>query len=224
MMSICVGMLYYDSIAVGIFISLSSPIFYKSYINSLVSKEEKNSKSDFKDVLYYMSASVAAGRQMPQAIEDAAKQGDILNPNSIIPKKLSAISNSYQYSNASLIEELNNFAMEMELDEIKLFTDSFEICQSNGGDIENLCLKSSMMIIKSLDYQMEVETILAEKKLDMIILLLMPVVLLFLLNISCSTYLSILYTCKQGRIIMTISLLLMIVAIIWSLKIMNLHL
>jgi len=224
LMSLCIGMLFYNSAIFGLVLFLLAPLFYSKYIYSLVQKEENQIKLDFKDALYTISASVAAGRQIPRAVADAAKQGILLNPKSIIAPKLKEISDAYEMSNSSLIEEFGRLADEMNLDEIILFSDSFSICQLNGGDLESLCLKSSIMIIKSLDFDMEVETILSEKRLDMILLLLMPIALLFLLNLSCSDYLMILYTTSEGRVVMSVSLLLMIMASLWSLKIMKLNL
>ena len=221
---ICVGlgMLFYNNVIVASALCIFTPFFIKKYAQYKCDKRKKVLLEGFKDVLYSISASVAAGRQMPQAIEDAAKQAEMLG--SIIANDLNYIVSVYKEAHGKIEDLLSEFGERSGIEEIKLFASSYRICKKSGGDIEDICLKSAYLLIERIDYQNEVSAVLSEKKLDTLLLIAMPPAILFFLNLSSYDYVAILYECLEGRIVMTISLFLMALAAAWSLKMMKLDL
>ena len=171
-----------------------------------------------------MSASIAAGRQMPKAIEDASASAKLFSgESSPIYMELSSIVKRYRERNESIEDMLSNFAERSGIEEIELFSNSCGICKSRGGDLEKVCLKSATMIIEKIEFAEEANAVLAEKKTDTLLLMAMPPTVLFFLNISSYKYVRVLYESTEGRVIATIALFLMITAVLWSLKIMNLE-
>ncbi len=79
-------------------------------------------------------------------------------------------------------------------------------------------------MIDRIDYLNEVSAVLSEKKLDTVIMMAISPLILFFLDLTSYDYVEILYSGLSGRIIMTLSLLLMISAAAWSLRIMKLDL
>ena len=216
------GMLFYNNVIISAALCFASPFLKSKYADYMCDKRKKQLLENFKDVLYSISASVAAGRQMPQAIEDAAKQADMLGSD--IAYELNHMVSVYNEAHGKIEDLLTEFGERSGVEEIKLFASSYRICKKSGGNIEDVCLKSAYLLIERIDYQKEVSAVLSEKKLDTILLMAMPPVILFFLNLSSYDYVAILYECLEGRIIMTVSLFLMVLAGIWSLKIMNLDL
>jgi len=218
-----VAMLFYDDVWTGLLLFCFSPLFEKSYGRYQRDKRIKEIREEFKDCLYTIASSVAAGRQMPQAILDAKEQSELFFGNdSDISIELDGIYSRYKGQNEDLSIGLLDFAKRSGVDEISLFAESFAICKRTGGNLEQICLKSAYMIIQKIEFASEVQSILSEKKLDAIIMTMMPLVVLFFLNISSPNYIAVLYQGFQGRIIMSVALLLMIIAMLWSLRIMKL--
>ncbi len=222
MLCIGIGLLFYNNIFFGIALCAVTPLFKKRYSSYKCDKRRKELLEAFKDVLYCISASVAAGRQMPTAIEDAANQADLLkNP---LAAELWHIVNVYKQSHGKIEDLLCDLSVRSGLEEIKLFSGSYRICKKSGGDLESVSLKTACQLIERIDYQNDVSAILSEKKLDTVLLMIMPPAILFFLNMSSYDYVAILYESSQGRVIMTVCLLLMAMAAFWSLKIMKLDL
>ncbi len=201
-----------------------APFFENRYASYLCTKQKNELLSQFKDALYAMSASIAAGRQMPKAIEDASASAKLFSgESSPIYRELSSIVKRYRERNESIEDMLSDFAGRSGIEEIELFSNSCSICRSRGGDLEKVCLKSAAMIIEKIEFAEETNAVLAEKKTDTLLLMAMPPTVLFFLNISSYKYVSVLYESMEGRVIATIALFLMITAVLWSLKIMNLE-
>ena len=216
------GMLFYNSFLVSAGLCLTTPLFKKKYADYKCDKQRKELLENFKDSLYSISASVAAGRSMPKAIADAAEQAEMFENK--IAFELKYIVDVYNLAHAKIEDLLADFARRSGIEEIKLFAASYKICKKSGGDLEGICLKSAYLLIERIDYQKEVASVLSEKKLDTILLMAMPLLILLFLNLFSYDYIALLYECLEGRIIMTISLLQMALAALWSLKMMNLDL
>ena len=216
------GMLFYNNVIASAALCAITPLFKSKYANYKCEKRKKRLLEHFKDVLYSISASVAAGRQMPQAIADAAHQAEMLGNE--IASELNYMVSMYNEAHGKIEDLLTDFGERSGIDEVKLFASSYRLCKKSGGDIEDVCLKSAYLLIERIDYQSEVNAVLSEKKLDTILLMAMPPAILFFLNLSSYDYVSLLYQGLEGRIIMTVSLFLMALAGVWSLKIMTLDL
>lgn len=216
------GMLFYNNVFISCGLLVFAPFFRNSYANYKQDKRKRQILEDFKDALYSISASVAAGRQMPQALSDAARQAEMLG--STLAIELEHIVKVYEEAHGKIEDLLSDFGERSGIDEIKLFASSYRICKSSGGDLESTCLKSAYLLIERIDYQSEVSAVLSEKKLDTVLLLAMPPLILLFLNLTSYDYIALLYESLEGRVIMSISLLLMVMAALWSLRIMKLDL
>ena len=220
-----IGMLFYDSITAGLLLLCISPYFEDRYADHLREKRKENMLGEFKDALYSISASIAAGRQLPRAIEDAASSiGMFIGESSILYPELLDIAKRYKQQNASIEQLLSDLGERSGIEEIKLFASSCSICRRCGGDLEEVCLKSAYILIEKIEYGKEARAVLAEKKIDTLIMLIMPAAVLFFLNISSYSYIKPLYGSLAGRILMTAALILITIAALWSLKIMRLEL
>ncbi len=219
------GMLFYDSFAAAALIFCISPFFEEKYADYLCEKQRKKLLYEFKDALYTLSASIAAGRQFPRAVDDAAEAALLFaGEKSLLWPELAAASGSYKEVNAGLEEAFEDFAERSGTEEIKMFARSCSICKRTGGDLEELCLKSAYMLIEKLEFGTETDAILAEKKMDTAVLMAMPPVMLLFLNMSSYDYVRVLYDTSEGRMLMSVSLAVMTAAVFWSFHIMRLKL
>ena len=221
----CMGMLFYNSLIFSAVLCAFTPLFIKKYAEYKCGKRKRQLLLGFKDAMVAMSGSLASGRAMPVAINDAADQAEMFSSeNSDIVKELRHIGFVYANAHGKLEELFEDLARRSGIEEIKLFASSYKICKKSGGDLEGICLKSASLLIDRIDYQNEVSAVLSEKKLDTVIMMVIMPAILFFLNMTSYDYVEILYTSLGGRIIMSVSLLLMISSAVWSMAIMKLDL
>lgn len=216
------GLLFYGSPIAAVLFCLAAPLFEGKFAEYKCARRRRLMLESFKDALYSISASVAAGRQMPQALEDAARQEELLK--SPLAPELRHIVRVYNEAHGKIEELLDDLGKRSGIEEIQLFAASYRICKKSGGDIESVCLRSAYLLIERIDYLSEVAAVLSEKKLDVLILTAMPPAILLFLNITSYEYIALLYESSEGRIVMSLSLCLMVAAAIWSLRIMKLDL
>lgn len=217
------GFLFYRNLIFSLIFCLLTIPVKKFYVKYKIDKRSKNLLEGFRDVLYSFSSSIAAGRQMPQAISDSAKQLKAsYGASSDIYIELSHIDAVYQETHADIGELLLDFALRSGLDEIKQFADSYKVCKKCGSDLEAVCLKSASLLLDKIDYQNEVKTLVSQKKLDIALLTAMPIVILLFLNLVSYSYIAVLYESLAGKIVMTLCLALISAALVWGLKIVDL--
>lgn len=208
-----------------LFCLLTSPIsilFKRFYIRYLAEKRRDRLLAGFRDFLYSISASISAGYKMPRAVSDAAAElSESFGEESDIAREISFISREYVNDHADIADLLQDLGRRSGLAEIKQFAAAYRICAENGGDIENVCIRNAMMLIDKLEFKSEIRTLIADKKLDVAVLAVMPPAILYFLNISSDDYIEILYSCQSGRIVMSISLALMLAAIAAGIRIVN---
>jgi len=223
--SFIIGMLFYNSIWASLLIWCASASLEKYYGAFLCERRKRLLMDGFRDVLYSLSASLSSGRKFPIALKDAAKSSEVLyGKESIIFKEMEYICKKSEESNVRPEVLLDDFAKRTGIEEAQLFARSALQCMYIGGDMENLCLKSAFLLIDKMEFSKEKDSILSEKKLDMWIMLAMPVITLLFLSTSSGDYIEILYEALAGRVIMTLSLSMMVLACLWCLKILRLEL
>ncbi|MBQ9911929.1 MAG: type II secretion system F family protein [Firmicutes bacterium] len=220
-----IGMLFYGSIWASLILCCLTPYLEDAYSGHLCEKRRGRLLDEFKDTLYSISASIAAGRQLPRALEDAAMSSEMLKgEDSLMGPELRLMVRKYRRQNSSVFSLLEDLGRRSGIDDIKLFAASCGICLRSGGDLEAVCLKSAYILIEKIEYAKETEAVLAEKKADVLIMIMMPAAVLFFLNLCSYGYIAVLYSSWAGRAVMTAALALMSGALFWSLKIMSLKL
>jgi len=216
------GYLFYHSLIAAVLLALLAIPLKKLYVSYLIRKRKDHLAEGFRDFLYSISASLAAGRQMPQAIAAAAAEMSAsYGENSDIATELAHISALYGSAHADPAELLRGFAARSGLDDIASFAAAYSVCRRSGGDIESVCIKSAELLLDKIEYRESAQALIAEKKLDLAILSAMPPGILFFLNMSSYEYIELLYTSTGGRALMSLALLLMASALAWGLKMME---
>ena len=214
------GYLFYHSIIASVLLCLLSFPLKRLYAGYLRQRRLDELLEGFRDFLYSLSASIAAGRQMPQAVEAAASElGAAWGEDSDIAAEILHISVLGRSAHADTADLLHGLAERSGLEDIASFASACQVCRKTGGDLESVCVKSASLLLDKIDFRESTRALIAEKKLDLIILGLMPPGILFFLNISSLEYIEALYTTAGGRFMMTASLLLMGLALFAGMKI-----
>ncbi|MCQ2551902.1 MAG: hypothetical protein MJ148_00935 [Clostridia bacterium] len=211
------GFLFYRDVIVSAILCFLTIPSKGVYIDYKIKKQKEKLLEGFRDALYSISASIAAGRQMPQAIETAGTE-----LSGSVALEFSLMATAYHQSHAEIGDLLSSFAARSGLSEIKQFADAYRVCKKCGGDLESVCLKSASLLLDKIDFQNEVKMLVSQKKLDIALLTAMPLCVLLFLNLCSYSYIELLYTTIIGRIIMTVSLALIVIALFWGMKITDL--
>jgi len=176
----------------------------------------------FRDVLYAISAAIAAGRQMPDALADAARQVRVAyGPTAPITQELERIVTRYSDAHSPVDQLLIDFGSRSGLEEIRQFAGVCQICGKSGGDLEEVASSSAHLILDRIRFRREVQMLTAQKKLDIFFLISLPLLILLFLNLAAPEYLSVLYAGFPGRCIMTACLLTVAAALQWSLRLIE---
>jgi tight adherence protein B len=220
--SVCLGLLgflFYRSVLIAFLCALLSKPLEKNYLKYKVKKRQEILLEGFRDMLYSVSGSIAAGRQMPSAIADARKQAmNSYGENAYITKELALMVRVYEEAHGTVEELLSDFGERSGLAEIKQFGLVYRICKHSGGDLEDVTLKCANLLLDRISFQGEVNMLTAQKKLDILFLVSLPIIVLLFLNLLSSSYINVLYVCVIGRIIMTCCLFTIGFALLWSLQ------
>lgn len=211
--------LFYHSLILSmIFACLSYPGL-KPYRNYLAEKRRKEIKGQFRDVLYSVSASVSAGRQMPEALLEAGENMKLIyRDDSIIVLELSdMVKRLFEYRESEDVI-LKDFAARSCVEDISDFVDIYLTCRETGGDLIKVLTKASDIIMDKIVIEKEIRTITAQKQFEARILTAIPFIILLFLQLVSPDYLSVMYEGITGRMLMTMALGGIAAAYFWSMK------
>ena len=219
------GLLFYRSVFAAAALCVLALPLEQVYRSMLAEKRRSALAEGFKDVLYTISGAAASGRQMPSALELAASSAaNSAGEHSDICRELTHICTCYRQSHADIGEMLRSFGERSHVAEIRQFAAAYTTCQLCGGDLEEVCRKSASLILDKMSLEEEARSLISQKKIDVILLTAMPPGVLLFLNLANYSYVSVLYETGIGRVVMTLCLLLIISALLWGVKIINIKL
>ncbi len=214
-----VGFLFYHSFLLSLILSfLSYPLigFYRSY---LAEKRRTELKEQFRDVLYSISASVAAGRQMTEALYEAEQNMRLIyKTDALIVLELSFMVKRLNEFRESEEKILKDFALRTSIDDISDFVDIYLTCRETGGDLIRVLTKASDIIMDKITIEKEIHTITVQKRFEAKILTAIPFMIILFLQLVSPDYLAALYQGVQGRFLMTIALAGIGISYLWSMK------
>lgn len=211
--------LFYHSLILSMLIACLSCLGKKPYGAYLADKRRRAIKEQFRDVLYSVSASISAGRQMPEALCEARENMKLIyRDDSIIVLELSdMVKRLFEYREAE-DDILKDFAHRTCVEDISDFVDIYLTCRETGGDLIKVLSKASDMIVDKIVIEKDIRTITAQKQFEARILTAIPFIIVLFLQLVSPDYLSAMYEGAIGRILMTIALVGIAVAYFWSMK------
>jgi tight adherence protein B len=163
--------------------------------------------AQFRDFLYSLSASFAAGRQMRDGLVEARENLRLTyEEKSPMICEITSMLIKLDESRASEEEVLRDFANRSHLEDIRSFFDTYFICRKTGGDMNKVISKTSAMLIEKIGIEKEIHTITSQKSFEGKIISAMPVVVILFLNLVSPAYIEVLYTTATGKLIMTIAM------------------
>jgi len=198
---------FYQNVLLSAISGILIPVCVKYYAQAKAMKRRELMSMQFRDLLYSLSASFAAGRHMKDGLAEARDNLRLMyDDNSPMLTEIADMLCKLNESRASEEEVLKDFACRSRISDIQSFIDTYLICRMTGGDMNKVISKASMMLIEKIGIEKEIKTLTAQKCFEGRIISAMPIAVIFFLNISSPEYIEILYTSFTGRLIMTAAL------------------
>lgn len=204
-----VSYVFYDNMVVSILLSLIFAfIMKKYYIYYLNNKRKEFLKNQFIELLQSLSASISAGRQMGEALEEGLSAiRSSYSSDSPLVIELEYMVMSIKESREEEEQLLKNFAKRVKVRDISSFVEVYAICKETGGDMEKAIVKTSQIIMEKLSIEKEMRVLSAQKKFEGKLISIMPILVIIFLRMTSPSYLDPLYSTLAGRIIMSFSLI-----------------
>ena len=215
-----ISYLFYHSIIFCILLPLLSIPGQRKYEAYLINRQKKELSKQFRDLLYSLSASFSASKQMKEALKESLPVLLLLyGENSLLIKEISQIVRKMEESRDSEESLLSDFAERSADGEIQSFVDVYLICRKSGGNLIQVISKTVEVLIEKLDITREIQKMTAQKRFESMIITAIPLLMLLFLQCSSPDFTAVLYETLAGRLLMTLALLGTVVASCWSRKI-----
>lgn len=219
-----VGMVFYHSIILSLVLCPLSLFYPRIKTKEILTRRKSELNMQFKDMLYALSASLAAGRSIEMALKDVLRDLTVIypDPDTYIIIELEWIIKKIEM-NETVESALSDFAERSHLEDIENFVDVLHTSKRAGGNILEVIKNTSNIISDKIEIKQEIDIILSQRKFEHKILNTLPIIMILLLSVSAEDYMRSVFSELLGRIAMTFSLLLLTVAYFISKKIMDIR-
>jgi tight adherence protein B len=189
------------------------------YIKQIEYRLKREMSDQFRDLLYSLSASIATGRQMREALEDATEALKIIyDEKSLLCIELTKILKQVGETNESLEKLLLEFADRTKVQDIQSFVDIYMVSRKTGGNLEKVIHKTADILLERMELEKSIRVLTAQKRMESRIMVIMPFLVLLFLRVSSPEYLQVMYSTWFGRMLMSIALISIISSYLLSMK------
>lgn len=215
--------LFYRSHKISAVISILGLIAPRVLNTHVAKKRKREYKIQFREALYNLSSALQVGISLENAFDESIYNLELVfGEKSMIVMEFEIIVNRLKL-NHNLEECLLDFNDRVLLEELSVFTELIITCRKKGGNIVELIKGCNMLIAEKISIEEEIETMLSEKKLEQAILLSVPIFLIAILSMSSADFIDPLFTTLDGKIAVTISLILFVISYWASKRIMDIE-
>ncbi|MBQ8823171.1 MAG: hypothetical protein IJZ82_11045 [Lachnospiraceae bacterium] len=160
-------------------------------------------REQFKECILSVGASLRAGYAVANAFVESGQDMRMLyGDGSYVVKELRLLEQGLK-NREPLETLLEEWGARSEIGEIGEFADVLAIGKRNGGSIPEIIGATSEMISRKVLLEEELETLLANKRLEQQVMNIMPFAMVFYLEWSNPGYFNMLYEGYVGRLLMT---------------------
>lgn len=204
--------LFYYSAAVYL---LTLPLLYpwlRSRQKKKAEDRRQNMKLEFREGLNALKASVQAGYSVENAFGEAERDLSLLlGEEADICREFRYMKGQLKL-NISVEELLWSFAERSGLADARSFAEVFSSAKRTKGDLYEVMERTAGMIGEKVDTEQEIRTILAAKRMEFIVMSMVPFGIIFYMRMSFGSFLDILYGSFAGRAVMTAGIIIYMAA------------
>lgn len=171
-------------------------------------QEDKTMIANFKTFLHDIYTELLVGVSFRNALEYAGRQ--IPSEETVFKLRVEELVSRFKYENTG--DPWLQFEKEMNLDVVNQFVDVMRVSQYSGGKITSVISHTIQVISDQIDLEMEISVMVAAKKLEFYMMMIVPLAIIAALSNGEGSYMTILYTTFIGRVIMSGVLLVMCIS------------
>lgn len=184
-------------------------------------KEEREYVLEFKECILNIATSLRAGYAVENAFRDCEKDMIVMfGEKSRIVREIRLI--NHEIKNSIPIEALLvKMGERSGIEEITEFSQVFRIAKRSGGNMPEIIHSTAKMIGRRIETEEEIKVFLASKRLQQRIMNVMPMAVIFYMEVTSPGYFDALYHNFRGIALMSLCLLIYLTAYVLSKRILE---
>lgn len=204
-----VGYIFYHSIILSAIVMLFALKWPKMRTKQIIEKRKNQLSIQFKDMLYSLASALSVGKSVESGIQDSLKDLQVIypDPETDILVELQYILRGIGM-NSTIESMFSQFAERAHLEDIENFVDIFVTCKRTGGDLMEVMRATSNTIGEKIEVKQEIETSISGKKYEFRFMMVLPVIMVLFLTATSGEYMAPVFTTIQGRISMTVAIVI----------------
>lgn len=152
------------------------------YRNILCNNRKNALLLQFRDMLEALNTSVGTGKNIPDAFLDClTDMRNQFDEESYIVSELTRILSGYN-NNVPMEIMVADFAKRSHCEDIESFSDVFTVALRKGGNMKSVISETKDVIAGKIAMQMEISSLIAGKKNELNIMIIMPFIVVLLVN------------------------------------------
>ncbi|MBQ7067425.1 MAG: type II secretion system F family protein [Lachnospiraceae bacterium] len=216
---LCISYFFYHSLVPMVFLSPILLVYRRLCEIERARLRKQKLSLQFKDGILAVSAALKAGYSIENAFFEAYKDlCHLYKQDDTIVKEFLHINRQLK-NNVVLETLLMDFAIRSQVEEIKDFAEVFSIAKRSGGNLNKIIENTALIISEKIQVKRDIQTILASKQFEQKVMNMVPLFILFYIEVTSPGFFSPMYKNPAGICIMTICLAVYFAAYLLSRKI-----
>ena len=211
LMAVAVAWLFYDRLFVAVLLIPLGMFIWRADKKKFVLQVKNKLRAEFKEFIIILSGNLNAGYSLEQGIKKAYEDMSHEEEFKYIPKELAIIINGL-----GLNKDVENLLMDMgtrcEEETIIEFARLVSTAKKYGGNINLLISKTKKKLNDKLMVEKEIDTMIAAKRLEGYIMLLMPFGIMLYMRLTNGEYISLIYEGAIGIVVVTLALFVVLIS------------
>lgn len=206
----------------GIILTFPVAAVYIRYAEKKLKKKKMQQLGiQFKDVILALASSMQAGYSLNHAFEDALEMGyAVYGKQSLIVSLFETVVWG-QKLNIPMDRLLTEMAERSELEEVQNFTEVIKVTRRYGGNLPDMIQKLAGVMEDHLTVKAEILSVTTSVRYEAYIMDLIPVAIIWYMNLTEPLFLEILYHGLLGRCFMGVCMLFYLITVFWQFRIME---
>lgn len=175
-------------------------------------RKEKEFTRQFLDALQSVSAALNVGYSLENAMVEAVKELQIMYcEKDRIIKEWNYMLRQMKM-NVGMEEILEGFARRVNQEDVRNFVTVIATVKKSGGNLAHVIRQTMMQIQQKAEMRKEIETVIAAKKMEFLIMAVVPFGMIAYMMLSFPDFMKVLYQGTVGRGVMTVCLVVYLAA------------
>lgn len=162
---------------------LAGKLFLPMRTEQIINKRRRDLSRQFRDFLDGITTSIGAGNNVVMAMSLVYKDLKVQYPEDAYILKEMEVLLSGMHSNFDLEDMLDDLGRRSGNADIISFANVFRVCYRKGGNIQQVLRNTHEIMSQKMEIAENIETIVSGSKLDQMVLLIMPVMLIGIIKV-----------------------------------------